>query len=126
MSLAEVFQPAIELAKEGFPVSDLMSQRWTSGQEALSEFPSSAKLYYPNGKPPQPGEIFINKDLANLMKRIVEDEQKALAEGKSRSQALVAGRDRFYKGDIAKEFVAFCQATGGLYTEKTWPTIMLW
>jgi gamma-glutamyltranspeptidase/glutathione hydrolase len=118
MSVAEVFQPAIELAEGGFPVSDLMSQRWTSGQDSLMEYPSSAKLYYPDGKPPQPGEIMVNKDLANTMKRIVEAEQKALAEGKSRSQALVAARDCFYKGDIAKEFVAFCQATGGLYTEK--------
>jgi len=116
MNLAEVFQPAIELVEKGFPVSDLMSQRWISGQESLSKYPSSAKLYYPDGKPPQPGEIMYNKDLANLMKRLVEAEQKALAEGKSRSQALVAACDRFYKGDVAEEFVEFCQATGGLYT----------
>lgn len=118
MSLAEVFQPAIELAENGFPVSDLMSQRWKSGQKGMSEFPSSVELYYKNGTAPEPGEIFVNKDLANLMKRIVEAEQKALAEGKSRSEALKAARDRFYKGDIAKEFVAFTKANGGLYTEK--------
>ena len=52
------------------------------------------------------------------MKRLVEAEQKALAEGKTRSQALEAARDRFYKGDIAREFVEFTKAHGGLYTEK--------
>ena len=50
MSLAEVFQPAIELAENGYPVSDLMSQRWKSGQKGMSAFPSSVKLYYKNGR----------------------------------------------------------------------------
>ncbi|TFG91717.1 MAG: gamma-glutamyltransferase family protein [Candidatus Atribacteria bacterium] len=118
MSLAEVLQPAIELAEEGYPVSDLMSQRWISGQENLSKYPSTAKLYYPNGKALQPGEIFINKDLANTMKRLVEAEQKALAAGKSRSEALMAARDRFYKGDIAQEFIAFTKSMDGLFEQK--------
>lgn len=118
MSLGDVLQPAIELAEHGFPVSDLLSQQWKAAQQRMSQFPSSVKLYYKHGKAPEPGEVFVNKDLADLMKRLVEAEQKALAEGKTRSQALEAARDRFYKGDIAREFVAFTKANGGLYTQK--------
>ena len=116
MSLAEVFETSIELAEDGYPVSDLMSQRWTSGKSRMDPYPAAIELYYPNGRAPYPGEILKNKDLANLMKRIVEAETKALAEGKSRSEALEAARDRFYKGDIAEEIVAFTDTLDGLYT----------
>ena len=47
---------------------------------------------------------------------MVEAEQEALKKGKSRKEAIMAAYDRFYKGDIAKEFVRGCQEQGGLIT----------
>src|SRR6201990_848934 len=47
---------------------------------------------------------------------MVESEQQALKKGKSRKEAIYAAYDRFYKGDIAQEFVRGCQEQGGLIT----------
>ena len=65
------------------------------------EWPTSAAVYLPNGKVPKYGDIFVQKDLANTLKKLVEAEKSAKTEGKDRSGALQAVRDRFYKGDIA-------------------------
>ena len=51
------------------------------------------------------GEIFRQPDLAATLRKLVETEQLALKQGKSRKDAIYAAYDRFYKGDIAKEIV---------------------
>ncbi|MDP4255793.1 MAG: gamma-glutamyltransferase, partial [Bacteroidota bacterium] len=65
---------------------------------------------------PEPGEIFVQKDLLETLNKLVEAEQLALKNHKSRKEAIYAAYDRFYKGDIAKEFVRGCQEQGGLIT----------
>jgi gamma-glutamyltranspeptidase/glutathione hydrolase len=65
---------------------------------------------------PHPGEVFQQKDLAATLKKLVEAEQKALAAGKNRKQAIYAAYDRFYRGDIAHELVRGVQEEGGLIT----------
>src|SRR5690606_40643755 len=72
---------------------------------------------------PSPGEIFVQSDLLQTLQKMVDAEQQALKKGKSRKEAIYAAYDRFYKGDIAKEFARGCQEQGGLITEKdlaTW------
>ena len=54
---------------------------------------------------PEPGEIFRQPDLAATLRKLVEAEQQALKAGKTRKEAIYAAYDRFYKGDIAEEFV---------------------
>jgi gamma-glutamyltranspeptidase/glutathione hydrolase len=71
------------------------------------------KLYYANNRPPQAGEIFRNPDLARTLRRLVEAETQNKSKG--RHEALKAARDRFYKGDIAREMAAFSEASGGLF-----------
>jgi gamma-glutamyltranspeptidase/glutathione hydrolase len=67
---------------------------------------------------PAPGEIFRQPDLAATLRKLVEAEQNALKAGKSRKDAIIAAYDRFYRGDIAKEFVRGTQEEGGLITEQ--------
>jgi gamma-glutamyltranspeptidase/glutathione hydrolase len=62
--------------------------------------------------------MFRQADLLSTLTKMVEAEQQALKKGKSRKEAIYAAYDRFYKGDIAKEFVRGCQEQGGLITEE--------
>lgn len=114
MSFAQVLTEAIDLAENGFPLGDNFARRFTAAAEKkLHRYPTSVKLYYANGRPPQAGEIFRNPDIARTLRRLVEAE--AQAKGKGRHEALKAARDRFYKGDIAREMAKFSEENGGLF-----------
>jgi gamma-glutamyltranspeptidase/glutathione hydrolase len=65
---------------------------------------------------PEPGEIFVQKDLAATWRKLVDTEQQSLKQGKTRKQAIYAAYDRFYKGDIAREIVRGMREEGGLFT----------
>jgi gamma-glutamyltranspeptidase/glutathione hydrolase len=112
MTFGEVLKEAIDLAGNGFPAGDSFARAAATTQK-IRKYPTSAKIYLPNGQAPKAGEIFRNPDLANTLKRLVEAE--AQAKGKGRHAALKAARDRFYKGDIAREMAAFSEANGGLF-----------
>ncbi len=119
LSLAEVLAPAIELA-DGYPIdgetADLI-ERW---KDKLKEWPYSKQVMLPHPgsarEAPRAGEIFRQPDLAATLRKMVEAEKQALAAGKSRKEALQAAYDRFYRGDIAQEFVRGVQEQGGLIT----------
>jgi gamma-glutamyltranspeptidase / glutathione hydrolase len=115
MSFAQVLSEAIDLAENGFPVGDNFARRFVSpsADRKLHKYPTTVKLYYANGRPPQAGEIFRNPDIARTLKRLVEAE--AQAKSKGRHAALKAARDRFYKGDIAREMARFSEENGGLF-----------
>ena len=112
MSFAQVLAEAIDLAENGFPVGDSLARALQTAQK-LHKYPTSMKVYLPGGHAPQAGEIFRNPDLARTLKRLVEAE--AQNKRKGRHAALKAARDRFYKGDIAREMTAFSEANGGLF-----------
>src|SRR5205823_14539528 len=82
--------------------------------------PYSKQLCFPHsdrGNPaPRPGEIFRQTDLLTTLKKLVETEAEALNAGKDRKQAIYTAYDRFYKGDIAEEFVRGSKEQGGLHT----------
>ena len=117
LSLAEVLAPAIELA-DGYPIdgetADLI-ERW---REKLKEWPYSKQVMLPHlgsaREAPRAGEIFRQADLAATLRKMVEAEKQALAAGKSRKEALQAAYDRFYRGDIAQEFVRGVQERVGV------------
>jgi gamma-glutamyltranspeptidase / glutathione hydrolase len=112
MSFAQVLQPAIELAENGFPLSERLADI-VSEEDKIRKYPTTVKIYLPNGRLPKAGEIFKNPDLARTLKKMVEAEQEN--KGKGRHEALKAARDRFYKGDIARTMAAFSEANGGLF-----------
>ena len=110
-TFGELLAPAIDLAEEGYPLSRYYTVAFRSRQ--LTKYPSTARVYAPNGKQWKEGEIFRNTDLANTLRRLVVGEQQAAGQG--REAALRAARDRFYKGDIAREMAAFSAENGGLF-----------
>jgi gamma-glutamyltranspeptidase/glutathione hydrolase len=112
MSFEQVLQPAIDLAENGFPLSEARARMIANTQKIL-KYPSTIKIYKPNGEAPKAGEIFKNLDLAATLKKLVEAERANKAKG--RHEALKAARDRFYTGDIAREMAAFSEANGGLF-----------
>jgi gamma-glutamyltranspeptidase/glutathione hydrolase len=112
MSFEQVLEPAIDLAENGFPLSEARA-RMIAGSKKILKYPSTVKIYQPNGQAAKAGDIFKNSDLARTLKKLVEAEKANKAKG--RHEALKAARDRFYKGDIAREMAAFSEANGGLF-----------
>jgi gamma-glutamyltranspeptidase/glutathione hydrolase len=119
MSLKDVLAPAMEMAA-GYPIEASTANSIESGKARIKEWPYSKAVFltHPGEKreAPEAGEIFIQKDLLATLTKLVEAEQQALQNKKSRKEAIMAAFDRFYKGDIAKEFVRGCQEQGGLIT----------
>lgn len=107
-NFADVLAPAIELAERGIAMGRNLNVA------ALKKYPSSARLYAaPDGKAWKDGEVWKNPDLARTLRRLVEAEKEAAPQG--RAAGLKAARDRFYKGDIAREMAKFSEETGGLF-----------
>jgi gamma-glutamyltranspeptidase / glutathione hydrolase len=119
MSLAEVLQPAIELA-DGYPIDAETADSIERRKQQLKEWPYSKQVMLPHlgeaREAPRPGEIFKQADLAATLRKLVDAERAALAAGKSRGDAIRAAYERFYRGDIAQEFVRGVQEQGGLIT----------
>src|SRR5262249_13664273 len=112
MSFAQVLQPAVEMAENGFPIGERMAAAIATSKK-LKKYPSSVKVYLPGGQAPNPGDIFRNPDLARTLRMLVEAEKENA--GKGRHEALKAARDRFYKGDIARAMAKFSEEQGGLF-----------
>jgi gamma-glutamyltranspeptidase/glutathione hydrolase len=123
LSLAEVLAPAIEMA-EGYPIEAAQADNMERRREVIERWPSSREVFLPHYDPADPdkraasrgGEVFVQEDLANTLKKLVETERQALDEGKSRKEAIYAAYDRFYSGDIAEEIVRATREAGGLFT----------
>ena len=114
MSLAEVFAPAIEYAEKGYPIDQMLAQSIDRGKNNLGKYPTTARIFLPNGRPLKAGELLKNPDYAATLRKLVEAERQALGKKATRSAAIKAAFDRFYKGDIAQEFDRFFKANGGV------------
>lgn len=128
MTLADTVEPALRLCEDGMPMHAGLSGHGEtpedlsgligvasikSNQHKFRErWPSSAALYLPEGRVPLPGEIIRNPALANFYRRVLDAE--SAAKNRGRQAAIDAARDRFYRGDIAREIVAWSDAHGGL------------
>jgi len=119
MSLKQVLAPAMQMA-DGYPMEDETARSIERNKERIKQWPYSKTVFLPHaGQPweaPEAGEIFRQQDLLQTLQKMVDAEQDALKKGKNRREAIYAAYDRFYKGDIAKEFVRGCQEQGGLIT----------
>jgi len=98
--LAEILAPAIELADQGFPVTEHLANSLRSSAKILAKYPSSTKIWFRDGKPLEMGDRVVQKDLAATLRTIGSQ-----------------GSGAFYKGAIAKETADFMKANGGLITE---------
>ncbi|HYN00979.1 MAG TPA: gamma-glutamyltransferase [Vicinamibacteria bacterium] len=119
LSLKDVLEPAIRMA-DGYPIEGQLANALEREKKRLSGWPYSRAVFLPHAgearEAPVAGEVFVQKDLAATLRKLVEAEQTALAAGKSRKEALQAAHDRFYRGDIAQELVRSTQEQGGLIT----------
>lgn len=119
MSLKEVLAPAMQMA-EGYPMEAQTATSIERNKTRLKEWPYSKSVFLTHAgqawEAPEAGEIFKQADLLQTLQKMVDAEQEALKKGKNRKDAIYAAYDRFYKGDIAKEFVRGCQEQGGLIT----------
>jgi gamma-glutamyltranspeptidase/glutathione hydrolase len=98
--LADVLAPAIEIAEEGFPITEALAGQLTSGKDKLQKWPSTTKLWFKDGKPLQTGDLLVNPDLARTLRAIAAQ-----------------GPDVFYRGDVARNTAAFLKKSGGIITE---------
>lgn len=119
LSLAEVLAPAIQLA-DGYPIEAQTANSIESWKKELKQWPESKKLFLTHPgeerEAPRAGEIFRQPDLAATLRKLVEAEADAVKRGADRKTAIMAAYDRFYKGDIAQEFVRGSREVGGLHT----------
>ena len=119
LSLKDVLAPSIEMA-DGYPIEGQAADGIERQKAEIKKWPYSKTVFLPHAgesrEAPHAGEIFRQADLAATLRKLVEAEQQALAAGKSRKEAIYAAYDRFYKGDIAQEFVRGSQEMGGLHT----------
>jgi gamma-glutamyltranspeptidase/glutathione hydrolase len=114
MTLADVMEDACRLAAEGFPMHPFMAANLRDAAGTFEQWPSSAAVLTPGGRLPEAGEIFVQRDLARTMRRLIDAE--AGARGRGRAAGLRAARDAFYRGDIAREIAEFYRKEGGLLT----------
>src|SRR5947207_6172386 len=112
MTFGQVLQPAIDTAENGFPIGERMAAA-IAGSRKIKKYPTSVKVYLPDGAAPKPGDIFRNPDLARTLRKLVDAEKENA--GRGRHEALKAARDRFYKGDIARTMAKFSEEQGGLF-----------
>jgi gamma-glutamyltranspeptidase/glutathione hydrolase len=101
LSMSTILEPAIAYARDGYPISHILSFKIQEAAPELSRFPSSQNLFLPGGKSPGPGDLLTNLGLAESLAKIARD-----------------GRDVFYQGEIARQIVKFSQENGGLLSEK--------
>jgi gamma-glutamyltranspeptidase/glutathione hydrolase len=112
MNFEQVLQPAIDLAENGFPLSE-RGASYIAESKKILKYPTTVKIYLTNSRAPKAGDILKNPDLARTLKKLVEAEKANASKG--RQEALKAARDRFYKGDIAHDLATFSEANGGLF-----------
>lgn len=99
MPLAELLQPAIAYARDGYPVTQRVHADWTKNLDHLRSNENLAAVFLPNGQVPDCGTLHYQPGLANALEMIAAE-----------------GRDVFYKGELANEMVDTLQQLGGLHT----------
>jgi gamma-glutamyltranspeptidase/glutathione hydrolase len=97
--LPRLFAPAIEHARNGFPVSQGLARSIADHHWLLERFPSTANVFLPQGRPPQPGEILVQRDLADSLQCIANNDASAA-----------------YLGELAERIISGSQSAGGLWT----------
>jgi gamma-glutamyltranspeptidase/glutathione hydrolase len=109
---------------QGYAIEQNQVQSIEANRPVLEQWESSKRVLLPHFNErnrnqwaaPYPGEIFRQPELHATLMKLVDAEREALADGKSREQAIMAAYDRFYRGDIAEDIVAASDAAGGLFT----------
>ena len=113
-SVSEVLAPALSYAERGFPMYEYM-HRLLAIAESRTQFdlypPGGTAVFYPGGRVPAVGDLFVQPALARTLSRLVEADAGCRGHRKA---GIVAARECFYRGDIAAAIGAFSEGVGGL------------
>jgi gamma-glutamyltranspeptidase/glutathione hydrolase len=101
LTRAQIMQPAIHWARNGFPVTGNLAAIIGEQLTKINKFPATAKIYTKEGLPLEAGDTIRNPDLAATLELIARH-----------------GKDAFYKGDNARKIVAAVREAGGIITEE--------
>lgn len=101
LPFGDLFEPAIDYARHGFPVSPVLALKWKNQAPVLKDEPGFAAAFLPHGRAPEPGEIFALPALAETLEAIAASEGEA-----------------FYRGALMERIVAHAQAHGGAITPR--------
>ena len=101
LTLRTVFEDAIHYAENGYPVTEVIAGEWREAESLLLSSEGSSEIYLIDGRAPQPGQPFVNKDLAHTFEKIVRD-----------------GAKTFYEGEIGDAIVAYSDRTQGLLCHR--------
>jgi gamma-glutamyltranspeptidase/glutathione hydrolase len=96
LPIAEILAPAINYARDGFPVSETIAYHWQRGGRVFAKYPGFKETFLPGGRAPRTGDIFRNPGLASTLSTLAED-----------------GRDAFYRGKLARRIDLFMKEHGG-------------
>ncbi|MEX1158262.1 MAG: gamma-glutamyltransferase [Thermomicrobiales bacterium] len=99
LSVDDLFRAAIHYAENGFPLSATGSRTIASARDEMAKYPTSAAIFLRNGEALQPGEMLINRDVAQSLRLVAE-----------------GGPDAFYRGDLARRIADAVRDTGGEMT----------
>ncbi|MBN8730576.1 MAG: gamma-glutamyltransferase family protein [Acidobacteria bacterium] len=109
-SFADVVAPAIEYA-DGFPIGEEYANFIFTHQRLIQMWPTSRDYFFVNGQPPPVGSLFRQPVIAKTLRELAAVEKKARG---NRAKKIMAVRDYFYKGPIAKRIAQFSEGNGGL------------
>jgi gamma-glutamyltranspeptidase/glutathione hydrolase len=110
MRFADVAASAIRFAGEGFAVYPLLATSIASHEHEYRRWQSNTAIYLPGGHVPNSGDKFVQSDLSRTLQYMADQDRAA---GPDRMAGLQAAHDAFYRGDIAREIVAFQEREGG-------------
>jgi gamma-glutamyltranspeptidase / glutathione hydrolase len=99
--LSDDLAPAIQTAKNGYPVTEWVAMYWATAVDYLRGDAEATKVYLPNDHPPKAGEVFRNPDLAWSLQQVAEH-----------------GRDAYYKGEISRRILETIKRHGGVMTAQ--------
>ena len=101
LSRAQVLAPAIRLAAEGHVANSLRVRKVASDTAKLGRYPGARRIFLPNGRPVRAGELVVQPELAETLRRIAAE-----------------GPGVFYRGPLAQAFVSTLRAGGSTLTER--------
>lgn len=110
MSFADAISPALGHAERGFAVSAFSAYQMGANADKYKRWPSSVALYLRDGRAYRMGEVLVQSELADTLKRMVAAEKRA---GGSRVEGIRAARNEFYRGETAKRIAEFHRANEG-------------
>lgn len=114
ITFEEACAAAHEIARDGFAAYPVFVRHLEKFEAQYRRWPTSAALFLPDGRPPRVGEIFLQPQLARTIEGMMAAERRAPGD---RAAKLVAARDHYYKGPVARGIAQFHREQGGFLDE---------